>query len=163
MTYQRQLNTVRNVMSRIERSLNRNNLSDASDCNIRETSSDKLRTIAESLLDVLLSVSTVPDIDYNTCGQLFRGLCISQTSRVQFLAATLLDRSCSKKAFWGSFLADTLAQMFSSAYNETFPMDRVFILLAYLCRKCPEKSIVLDATLKVKKRFPISFRSFSLS
>lgn len=113
------------------------------------TSSDKLRWIAEALLDILLSLETVSDIDPETCRQLFHGLCICQSSRLQLLAAAMLDRSCSRKPFWGSFLADTLAQMFSSSYNIKFPQDRVFILLAYLSRKSPERSVVLDATLKV--------------
>lgn len=136
-------------MTRIETSLNPTKHPQKPTSDLSETCSDKLRAISEALLDILLSLETTVDIDLETCRELFRGLCISQTSRVQFLAATFLDRSCGRKPFWGPFLADTLATMFSSSYNVKFPQDRVFILLAYLCRKCPERSSVLDATLKV--------------
>lgn len=147
VTYQRQLNMVRSVMYRIENSQKSKHEQQTTD--LSTTCSDKLRTIAESLLDILLSLETTPEIDLETCRQLFQGLCICQSSRLQFFTAILLDRSCGRKAFWGGFLADTLAQMFSSSYNIKFPQDRVFILLAYLSRKSPEKSVVLDATLKV--------------
>lgn len=142
---------VRSVMFRIESGLNRTQKTRPSPQNtdLSTTCSDKLRSIAEALLDILLSLETAPEIDLETCRQLFQGLCICQSSRVQFLAASLLDRSCGRKPFWGTFLADTLAQMFSSSYNIKFPQDRVFILLAYLSRKSPERSVVLDATLKV--------------
>lgn len=140
---------MRNVMYRVETSLNPTKQNQKTTADLSETCSDKLRAIAEALLDVLLSLESTIDINLETCEKLFHGLCISQTSRVQFLAATLLDRCCNKKPYWGPFLADTLAQMFSSSYNCKFPQDRVFILLAYLCRKCPERSAVLDATLKV--------------
>lgn len=149
VTYQRQLNMVRSVMFRIERGLNRSLKSRQQNPDLSTTCSDKLRTIAESLLDILLSLETTPEVDLETCKQLFQGLCICQSSRLQFFTAILLDRSCGRKRFWGGFLADTLAQMFSSSYNVKFPQDRVFILLAYLSRKTPEKSVVLDATLKV--------------
>lgn len=149
VTYQRQLNMVRSVMCRIEGGINRGQKTRQSNTDLSATCSDKLRTIAESLLDILLSLETSADIDLETCRQLFQGLCISQSSRLQFFTAILLDRSCGRKPYWGGFLADTLAQMFSSSYNVKFPQDRVFILLAYLSRKTPEKSVVLDATLKV--------------
>lgn len=149
VTYQRQLNMVRSVMFRIENGLNRHKKPRQQNTDLSTTCSDKLRTIAESLLDILLSVETTPEVDVETCKQLFQGFCISQSSRLQFFTAILMDRSCGRKPFWGGFLADTLAQMFSSSYNIKFPQDRVFILLAYLSRKSPEKSIILDATLKV--------------
>lgn len=150
VTYQRQLNMVRSVMLRIEGGLNRNQQQQQQqNSDLSTTCSDKLRTIAESLLDILLTIEVPLDIDLEMCKQLFQGLCICQSSRLQFFTAILLDKSCGRKPFWGGFLADTLAQMFSSSYNVKFPQDRVFILLAYLSRKSPEKSVILDATLKV--------------
>lgn len=146
--YQIQLNIIRSVIQRIERSIS-GQLRPYVSNDIEEACSDKLRTIAEVLLDVVLSLDTTRDISLENCQGLFKGLCVPHNSTLQFLAATLLDRACSRKAFWGTFLAETLAQMFSTSYKSVFPQDKVFILLTYLCRKSPERSAVLDATLKV--------------
>lgn len=146
MTYQRQLNTVRNVMTRIENALNKS--STQKSVLLNDNCTDKLRSIAEALLEILLSNDGSAEIDLETCQKLFQGLCVSQRSRVQFLTATLLDRSCRKQEYWGPFLAETLAEMFSSSYNIKFPQDRVFVLLAFLVRKATDKSLVLDASLK---------------
>ncbi|KAK5648597.1 hypothetical protein RI129_003489 [Pyrocoelia pectoralis] len=146
ITYQRQLNTVRNVMRRIENGLNN---SEATVESLSDVCVDKLRCIVESLLDALLSVDTTSVINLESCHKLFQGLCVSQGSRIQFLAATVLVRSCGKQPYWGTFLAETLREMYSSSYNAKFPQDRVFVLLAFLGRKSLERSSVLDATLKV--------------
>ncbi|KAK9728572.1 Inhibitor of Apoptosis domain [Popillia japonica] len=148
VTYQRQINIVRIVMSRIENSLNKAS-QEVKVNSLAEACTDKLRIISEGLLEVLLSIDTPSDISLEVCQKLFQGFCISQRSRVQILAATLLDRSCRRQPYWGNFLADTLATMFSSSYTENFPQDRVFVLLAYLVRKSIDRSAVLDATLRV--------------
>lgn len=135
-------------MARIEKSINMT--LQAPKVNIlEEACTDKLRIISEGLLEVLLSIDAPSDINLDVCQKLFQGFCISQRSRVQILTATLLDRSCRKQPYWGNFLADTLATMFSSSYTENFPQDRVFVLLAYLVRKSVDRSAVLDATLRV--------------
>lgn len=177
ITYQRQLNTVRNVMNRIETSLNKkqesthyphqrhhrqqhhqNRQEKKSSTDLIETGTDKLRSIAECLLEILLTTDTIPTIDEDMCEKLFHGLCVSEKSRIQFLTAILLDRSCRRQLFWGNFLAETLYDMFSSLYTLKFPQDRVFVLLSFLVRRCTEKSAVFDATLKViaKSLLPIS-------
>lgn len=92
----------------------------------------------------------MPLITEEICVKLFRGLCVSEKSRVQFLTAILLDRSCRRQSFWGNFLSNTLYEMFSSLYTLKFPQDRVFVLLSFLVRRCTiEKSLVFDGTLKV--------------
>ncbi|KAB0803392.1 hypothetical protein PPYR_00362 [Photinus pyralis] len=146
ITYQRQLNTVRNVMRRIECGLN---TSEAPIDTLSDVCVDKLRCIVESLLDALLSIDTMSVINLESCHKLFQGLCVSQGSRIQFLTATVLVRSCGKQPYWGTFLAETLREMYSSSYNSKFPQDRVFVLLAFLGRKSLDRSSVLDATLKV--------------
>ncbi|RZB38740.1 baculoviral IAP repeat-containing protein 6 [Asbolus verrucosus] len=150
ITYQRQLNTVRNVMTRLEGSITKspqNQKGAAKD--IPNTSTDKLRAIAEGLLEVLLTIDTTIDVDPLTCRKLFQGLCVSQASRLQLLAAIFLDKSCRTKNYWGNFLADTLTEMFATSNTAKFPQDRVFILLAYLSRRSPERSAVIDAGLRV--------------
>lgn len=150
-------------MSRIEQALHKpTRISTIG--NLTEASTDKLRCIAEGLLEVLLTVEAVPEIDEDMCEKLFQGLCVSQRSRVQFLAAVLLDRSCRKRPFWGPFLANTLYEMFSSSYTIKFPQDRVFVLLAFLVRRCNERSSVFDATLNVisKSLLPLTEEAPSL-
>jgi baculoviral IAP repeat-containing protein 6 len=149
ITYQRQLNTVRNVMNRLEASINRTPITQRTSRDLPGTSTDKLRAIAEGLLEVLLTIDTTIDIDPATCRKLFQGLCVSQASRLQLLAAIFLDKSCRTKSYWGNFLADTLTEMFATSNTAKFPQDRVFILLAYLSRRSPERSAVIDAGLRV--------------
>lgn len=110
---------------------------------------DKLVAIAEGLLEILLSIDYVNELDIETCQKLFHGFCVSQSPRLQFLAATYLKNTSAKCDFWGNFLADILSQMFSSSYSQTFPQDRVFTLIAYLSKLSPHRSSVLDAALRV--------------
>ncbi|KAL3288526.1 hypothetical protein HHI36_002967 [Cryptolaemus montrouzieri] len=145
ITYQRQLNTVRHIMNRIEGNVHMSEpVKD-----LANVCTDKLRTIAEGLLEILLSVDYLNEIDVDICQELFKGLCVSQTPRLQFLAAIYLKNTAGKRDYWGNFLADTLSQMFSTSYIQTFPQDRVFILLAYLSKRSPYRSSVLDAALRV--------------
>lgn len=136
-------------MARIEGSISTQSRNSKCGKDIFNTSTDKLRAIAEGLLEVLLTIDTIIEIDQDTCKKLFQGLCVNQSSRLQLLAAIFLDKSCRTKPFWGNFLADTLTQMFSTCNTAKFPQDRVFILLAYLSRKSPERSAVIDAALRV--------------
>lgn len=135
-------------MCRIENGLNNSNQTTNLN-NLNSACTDKLRCIVEALLDALLSIDTMPTINLETCRKLFQGLCVAQGSRIQFLAATMLVRSCGKQSYWGGFLAETLKEMYSSSYTCKFPQDRVFVLLAFLGRKSLERSSVLDATLRV--------------
>lgn len=135
-------------MCRIENGLY-NNTTKTNVGSLSDSCSDKLRCIVDALLDALLTMDNIPFINVETCRKLFLGLCVTQGSRTQFLAATMLVRSCGKQAFWGSFLAETLKEMYSSSFTFKFPQDRVFVLLAFLGRKSVERSSVLDATLRV--------------
>lgn len=147
MRYQHQLNKIKNVISRIEGSLHGNRQTQIpSTSNI---STDKLTSIAGGLLEVLLSIDTSSEMPRSLCERFFQGLCISQPSRLQLLAAIFLEKSCGRSPFWGDFLADTLAETFSTACTMKFPQDRLFILLSYLSRKSSEKSSVIDAALRV--------------
>ncbi|KAJ8947753.1 hypothetical protein NQ314_008553, partial [Rhamnusium bicolor] len=126
ITYQNQLNTIRNVMARIEGSISENVQYQKSN-SILNISTDKLTSVAEGLLEVLLSIDATTDIQLDMCQQFFQGLCVSQSSRLQLLAAIFLERSCGHSIFWGNFLADTLAEI----------------------RKTSERSAVIDAALRV--------------
>lgn len=136
-------------MNRLESSINKAPVVQKTGKDIPNTSTDKLRAIAEGLLEVLLTIDTTIDVDPVTCRKLFQGLCVSQASRLQLLAAIFLDKSCRTKNYWGNFLADTLTEMFATSNTVKFPQDRVFILLAYLSRRSPERSAIIDAGLRV--------------
>lgn len=135
-------------MARIEGSISGDTIYQNSST-MQSASTDKFTSIAEGLLEVLLSLETTTEIETSLCQRLFQGFCVSQSSRLQLLAAIFLEKSCGRVPFWGNFLADTLAEMFSTSCTLKFPQDRLFILLAYLSRKTTEKSSVIDAALRV--------------
>ncbi|XP_050306481.1 baculoviral IAP repeat-containing protein 6 isoform X2 [Anthonomus grandis grandis] len=148
LTYQHQLNTIRNVMSRIEASIY--------PCEDPTKTApavpiltDKLCNVAEGLLEVLLSLDSSCELTQETCERFFQGLCVSQSSRLQLLAAVFLEKCCGSGPFWGTFLADTLVNLFKTSCAAIFPQDRLFVLLIYLSRKSPERSAVIDAAMRV--------------
>lgn len=138
---------IRNVMSRIEGSIQGSSQCQSSTMNM-SVSTDKLTSIAGGLLEVLLSVDAITEMPRDLCQQFFQGLCVSQPSRLQLLAAIFLEKTCGRSQFWGDFLADTLAETFSTSCTMKFPQDRLFILLSYLSRKSSERSAVIDAGLR---------------
>ncbi|XP_057657017.1 baculoviral IAP repeat-containing protein 6 isoform X1 [Diorhabda carinulata] len=141
--YQYQLNIIKNVMTRIE------GISNVKNNKSSEISTDKLASIAESLLEVLLSIDATTEMSKEECQQFFKGLCMTQHSRLQLLGAMFLEKHCGKSLFWGDFLADTLAENFATSCIQRFPQDRLFILLSYLSRKSSEKSSCIDAALRI--------------
>lgn len=149
ITFQHQLNVVRSVMARLETACNPGSERLAHDSNYHQyfvkASTDKLRVLGEGLLDVLLYLGSLPMytfssqefscLDRSVCENLFYWLCVGQDTRMQLSSATLLVRLCASQPWWGQFLAETMANLFSSNNSAVFPQDRVFIILAYLGRK----------------------------
>ncbi|CAG2054626.1 unnamed protein product, partial [Timema podura] len=168
VTFQHQLNLVRGVMQRLEGRAP--TLPDTRDPQtlLAAACSDKLRVLGEGLLDVLLylvyEIGPVPRLpvslyqmfDQRVCEQLFHCLCVREDTRMQLAACTLLVRMCGLQPWWGDFLANTLARLFSSQHSAIFPQDRVFILLTYLGRKSlgsgAPRSVVLDSVLAMLAR-----------
>lgn len=134
-------------MSRIEGSLHGSSQYQSSSSST-PISTDKLTSIAGGLLEVLLSMESTTEMSRELCQQFFQGLCFSQPSRLQLLAAIFLEKSCGRSQYWGNFLADTLAETFSTTCTMKFPQDRLFILLSYLSRKSSERSAIIDAALR---------------
>jgi len=104
---------------------------------LRQSSIDKLRVIAEFLLDTLLGMTnsgaTIPQIPsalYESftpsfAASLFRSLCVHGTRKTQTHAGVLLVRVCSPQPWWGEFLGNMLEEFFSSDQAVTvFPQDR---------------------------------------
>ncbi|ENN81405.1 hypothetical protein YQE_02221, partial [Dendroctonus ponderosae] len=148
VTYQLQMNTVRNVMSRIEEGMTQSASSDSGSVEAT-VSTDKLNFIAEGLLEVLLSVDKTAQLPQDLCQHLFKGLCVSEPARIQLLGAMFLEKSSGSSLFWGNFLADTLVELFSTSSNSVVQQDRLFVLLIYLSRKSPENSAKIDAAMRV--------------
>lgn len=149
ITFQHQLNVVRSVMARLEAACSSGTDHRIQDFNCHQyfvkASTDKLRVLGEGLLDVLLYLGSMPlysfsfqefsCLDRSVCENLFYWLCVGQDTRMQLSSATLLVRLCGSQPWWGQFLAETVANLFSSNNSSVFPQDRVFIILAYLGRK----------------------------
>ncbi|XP_069689782.1 baculoviral IAP repeat-containing protein 6 isoform X2 [Periplaneta americana] len=166
VTFQHQLNLVRNVMRRLESAQGKvHSLPDLTDTQrmLSEACTDKLRVLGEGLLDILLylvyEIGPVPRLpaslyqtfDQNVCEHLFHCLCVKEDTHIQLSACTLLVRMCGLQPWWGDFLANTLTRLYSSQNTSIFPQDRVFILLTYLGRKSlaggATRCSVLDSVL----------------
>jgi len=104
---------------------------------LQNASTDKLRVLAEFLLDTLLSMtnagSTIPDIPSTLytaftpsfAASLFRSLCVHGTRKTQTHAGVLLVRICAAQPWWGEFLGNMLEELFASDQATTaFPHDR---------------------------------------
>ncbi|XP_065205960.1 baculoviral IAP repeat-containing protein 6-like isoform X3 [Planococcus citri] len=147
ITFQHQMNLVRNVINRIS---NTNPKSPpVNDINVLLASActDKLRNLTEALLDLLLyfvyelgPAPRIPPVLYDmfneeVCQNVFNWLCVGEDSRTQISTCTLLVRLFGVQPWWGEFLVNTFTQLYSSNYQAVFPQDRVFVLLSYLGRK----------------------------
>ena len=104
---------------------------------LQNASTDKLRVLAEFLLDTLLSMtnagSTIPEIPSTLytaftpffSASLFRSLCVHGTRKTQTHAGLLLVRICAAQPWWGEFLGNMLEELFASDKATTvFPHDR---------------------------------------
>lgn len=109
---------------------------------VQNASTDKLRVLAEFLLDTLLSMtnagSTIPDIPTTLytaftpsfAASLFRSLCVHGTRKTQTHAGVLLVRICAAQSWWGEFLGNMLEELFASDQVTTvFPHDRCVVLV----------------------------------
>ncbi|XP_066281905.1 baculoviral IAP repeat-containing protein 6-like isoform X5 [Branchiostoma lanceolatum] len=113
---------------------------------LRISSTDKLRVLSESLLDILISLSTSPSlpdtdsaiVDFfqpDVCERLFKHLCVHGSPTLRQKAGGLLLRLCGAQGWWGDFLARGLQELFNSEQNVLFPQDRLFVLLTSLGQK----------------------------
>lgn len=79
------------------------------------------------------------------CENLFYWLCVGQDTRMQLASATLLVRLCGSQPWWGQFLAETVANLFSSNNSAVFPQDRY----KFACFSVVYLSIYLSYLIKV--------------
>ncbi|XP_043273976.1 baculoviral IAP repeat-containing protein 6 isoform X1 [Venturia canescens] len=170
--FQHQLNIVRGVWRRLE-SWRGSQM--APSVSLTSASSDKLRVLGETLLDILLytvyEIGPVPSVPASLCDvftpsiceSFFHSVCVvTPAPRLQLHAAALLARMAGHQPWWGNFLANTLVNLYSTSSTYIFPQDRVFILLTFLGRKSliagANKSSVVDAMVRTLGRLlaPIS-------
>ncbi|KAG8233771.1 hypothetical protein J437_LFUL003842, partial [Ladona fulva] len=142
VSFQHQLNLVRSVVRRLE-----STLGIYPDERPLHTFTDKLRVLAECLLDTLLGLThefgpgpKLPAafyklFDERLCETLFHCLCVTEDGRMQLATSHLLMKMCGMQPWWGEFLAQTLTKLYSSRQTFIFPMDRVFMLIMHLGRK----------------------------
>ena len=110
---------------------------DSCDAKLKRACTDKLRVLAEHLLDTLLgmtlaapSVGPLPAslhaiMSPATSEGLFRHLCIQGTKRMQIHAGMLLVRVCGSQSWWGNFLGSVLQEYFVTEQPVLFPQDRL--------------------------------------
>ncbi|XP_069180397.1 baculoviral IAP repeat-containing protein 6 isoform X6 [Procambarus clarkii] len=127
------------------------------------SSSDKLATLMQYLLNCLLTLSlpipgmSVPHNLMEWCGPeqakvLVEQVCVRGPKGAQVGVASLLARLCAGQPWWGDFLANTMTTLFSSTNTLHFPATRVFALLTFLGQKSVGSgrgSQVIDAILRV--------------
>ncbi|XP_066597963.1 baculoviral IAP repeat-containing protein 6 isoform X2 [Prorops nasuta] len=159
---QHQLNVVRGVWRRLEIWRGSQN---ALASTLTSASSDKLRVLGETLLDILLytvyEIGSVPSIPASLCDvftpsvceSFFHAICVvTPAPRLQLHATALLARMAGHQPWWGNFLSNTLVNLYSSSSTHIFPQDRVFILLTFLGRKSlitgANKFSVIDAMVR---------------
>lgn len=136
MMFQNQLNFVKNVIKRIEGTLNEDQQKSLEDTSLSHLSTDKLRVLSDCLIELLLHfVSTYDTLsisilqkffDLKTCNLLFKTLVINGDSHIRIATCSMIVKMCSYsvKPFWGNFFADIFTSLFSSQNTEIFPQDR---------------------------------------
>lgn len=139
ITFQNQLNVVKNVIKRLERAIDedgKKSNEEEEDNSLKTLCTDKLRVISECLVELLLhfvmnygqhSISALHNFfDLNTCNLMFKTLVINGDSHIRIATCSMLVKMCSfsVKPWWGNFFADTFTTLFSSQNVEVFPQDR---------------------------------------
>lgn len=156
--FQNQLNIVKNVIKRIENTLNEDKKKTLDVISLSQLSTDKLHVLSECLIELLLhfvstfntqSISILHDFfDLETCNLLFKTLVINGDSNVRIATCSMIVRMCSHsvKPWWGDFFADLFTSLFSSQNTEIFPQDRygknlcfsfIIIFSKFCFIKCP--------------------------
>lgn len=135
--FQNQLNVVKNVIRRLESSLEDNGSKQKSpESSLKSLCTDKLRVISECLVELLLhfiitygqhSISALHTFfDLDVCNLIFKTLVINGDYHIRNASCSMLVKMCSYtlKPWWGNFFADTFTSLFSSQNVEVFPQDR---------------------------------------
>lgn len=135
ITFQNQLNVVKNVIRRIENAINESP-QPPTDTSIKHLSTDKLRVMSECMVESLLhfittygsqSIATLHNFfDLDICNLMFKTLVVNGDSHIRIATCSMLVKMCSftLKPWWGNFFAHIFTTMFSSQNIEIFPQDR---------------------------------------
>jgi baculoviral IAP repeat-containing protein 6 len=135
ISLQNQLNVIKNVIRRLENSMDENPQVVA-ETSLKQLCTDKLRVLSECLVETLLHFSTTYGsqnvaavhnfFDLDTCNLMFKTLVINGDSHIRIATCSMLVKMCSYslKPWWGTFFSDTFTTLFSSQNVEIFPQDR---------------------------------------
>lgn len=138
ITFQLQLNVIRNVIDRLGSAINIprpiNKPPPPSPSSLSFVCLDKLRVLSECLIEVLLhfiieyglkNVACLHSyFDANTCTILFNTLIVSGDAHMQLATCSLLVRMCCFQPWWGDFLTNIFCTLYSSQNSKIFPQDR---------------------------------------
>ncbi|XP_055696918.1 baculoviral IAP repeat-containing protein 6 isoform X3 [Phlebotomus papatasi] len=169
ISFQHQLNVIKNVIARLEGALEENpvNPKDAPRLTMSEICTDKLRVLSECLIEALLhfvvefgtlnSNAMAVAFNQHACETIFNNLVISSDTHMQLATCSFLVKMCCFEPWWGDFIANIFTVWYSSQNSRIFPQDRVFFLLTYLGRKSITmgscRVTVIDAILKTLAKF----------
>lgn len=137
MQLQQQMNIARHAINRLQHAIHLPSYATSDDVSpLQHASVDKLRVLAELLLDSLLTITyptpTIPQLPsaiYSVftrgrCEALFKNLCVNGTRKMQLYGGILLVRLCGNYSWWGDFLGNIIHELFSFEQQLIFPQDR---------------------------------------
>ncbi|GAB0094178.1 Baculoviral IAP repeat-containing protein 6 [Sergentomyia squamirostris] len=169
ISFQHQLNVIRNVIARLEGALEENPIhpKDAPRMTMSEVCTDKLRVLQECLIEALLHFviefgtlnanAMAVAFNQNACEIIFNNIVIASDTHMQLATCSFLVKMCCFEPWWGDFIANIFTVWYSSQNSKIFPQDRVFFLLTYLGRKSITmgscRVTVIDAILKTLAKF----------
>ncbi|XP_055678936.1 baculoviral IAP repeat-containing protein 6 isoform X3 [Lutzomyia longipalpis] len=169
ISFQHQLNVIKNVIARLEGALEENptNPRDAPRLTMGDICTDKLRVLSECLIEALLhfvvefgtlnTSAMAVAFNQNACETIFNNLVICSDTHMQLATCSFLVKMCCFEPWWGDFIANIFTVWYSSQNSKIFPQDRVFFLLTYLGRKSITmgscRVTVIDAVLKTLAKF----------
>ncbi|XP_050551225.1 baculoviral IAP repeat-containing protein 6 isoform X3 [Spodoptera frugiperda] len=112
----------------------------SSEALLEAASTDKLRVISETIVDMLLYFYfQVGDVQYPEVSREWCSVVVAQVwewgARGAGALATLLARAAGAAAWWGALLGDTLTAAFAAYDAPPAALDRVLVLAVYMCRR----------------------------
>ncbi|KAJ8724125.1 hypothetical protein PYW07_008105 [Mythimna separata] len=112
----------------------------SSEALLEAASTDKLRVISETIVDMLLYFYfQVPDVQYEDVSRSWCSTVLPLVwewgGRGAGALATLVARACGAAPWWGAHLADTLTTAFAAYDAPPTSLDKCLVLIIYMARK----------------------------
>lgn len=133
-------------LSFIHRSMNRFRRLLGQSCEEEETPTDKLMVIAECLLSTLLCLTVCSSGTADTtaignaltpsvCHNLLQSLCVKGTPKMQVLTGVFLVRVHGTQSWWGTFVGNSICDLFAYPNCNFIPKQRILSLFTILGHK----------------------------